>query len=336
MNQSIGKLYKFFADKEFRMRTISGLGLYNHVSDEKYLKKLYKLKVGKELNLDNPQTYNEKLQWLKIHDRNPIYTTMVDKFDAKQYVADRVGNKYVIPALGVWDCFDDVDFEALPDSFVLKCTHDSGGLVIVRDKRKLDMLAAKKRIEKCLKNNYYRYGREWPYKNVVPRIIAESYIGTHFDGETSQVKYGDSVTCDELQNMHGLLDYKFMCFNGIVRALFLDIGVIGRGDGHADEYYRNVYDRNGVLLPVRETRENYAKKVILPDNLNEMIMVAETLSAGIPHLRVDLYRLNTGEIKVGEMTFFHGSGTTNNFVPESWNKTFGDWLDLSIVQKQKH
>ena len=328
----IKKLIKLVTDKKYRFEVLDRRGAFNGVSDERYLKKKYKVTFGKSLDLNNPITYNEKLQWLKLYNRKPLYTTMVDKYESKAYVSGIVGGKYVIPALGVWDRFEDIDFDALPDRFVLKCTHDSGGLVIVRDKSDFDRESARKKIERCQARNYYLKSREWPYKDVKPRIMAEDYISGLNEGAASTHAPSDAVSCDELQAKHGLLDYKFMCFNGKVRALFLDIGVIGKGTEHAEEYYRNVYDENGVLLPVKETRDNYPESIVLPSNLDEMIKIAEALSEGTPHLRVDLYRLNSGEIKVGEMTFFHGSGFSNFFIPEEWNKIFGDWIDLTSVK----
>ena len=305
----------------------AGRGLLNWMSDKAFLKLAYRMKMGKKLNLENPQTFNEKLQWLKIHDRNPEYTRMVDKYEAKKYVAERIGEQYIIPTLGVWDSFDEIDFDVLPDRFVLKCTHDSGGLVICRDKRALDKEKAKEKIERSLARNYYLRGREWPYKNVTPRIIAEEYIIVK-EAITCETEQKDFVSFSELQSKNGLLDYKFMCFDGKVRVLFLDIGVIGKGTGHAEAYYRNVYDRDGTPLPFKETREHYPKPVALPDNLSDMVAVAEKLSANIPHLRVDLYRLDNGDIKVGELTFFHGGGFSNVFDPPEWDYTFGSWIRL--------
>lgn len=144
--------------------------------DKAFIKLKYKDKFGKKINLNNPQTFNEKLQWLKLYDRNPEYTKMVDKYEVKKYVASIIGEEYIIPTLGVWNKFEDIDFNKLPDQFVLKCTHDSGGLVICKDKSKLDINEAKKKIEKSLKINYYYLSREWPYKNVKPQIIAEKYM----------------------------------------------------------------------------------------------------------------------------------------------------------------
>ena len=301
-------------------------GFHWMFSDRTFLKHLYRYSTKNRLNLKNPTSFNEKLQWLKLYNRKPEYTAMVDKYEVKRYVADKIGEEYIIPTLGVWDKFDDIDFDALPDQFVLKCTHDSGGLVICRDKRKLNKKLIKKKIQKSLKRNYYWHNREWPYKNVKPRIIVEEYLK---DEPTEAEKREDGkISCGELQQKHGFLDYKFMCFHGEVKALFLDIGVIGDGEGHAEEYYRNVYDREGNLMPVLETRENYPIEVELPSNLNEMVNIAEKLSEGIPHVRVDLYRLSTGQIKFGELTFFHGSGMSNRFIPEEWDTIFGGWITL--------
>ncbi len=318
------KVEKFIRDPAVRLRYLSGAGFYNHMSDEKYLKKKYRLDMGKELNLANPTTYNEKLQWLKIHDRKDIYTVLVDKYAVKDYVANIIGKEHIIPTLGVYDKFDDIDFDKLPSQFVIKCTHDSGGLVVCRDKSKLDKKAARKKINKSLKTNYYYSGREWPYKNVKPRILVEKYIDVSGDGRVSD---SEKITVDELQKENGLLDYKFMCFDGVVKFFFLDIGVIGKGTGHSEEYYRNVYDRNFKLMPVLETRQNYPKEIVPPKNFKDMVVIAEKLSKGIPHIRVDLYNVD-GKILFGEMTFYHGGGTTNYFKPVEWDKKIGDMINL--------
>lgn len=180
-------------------------GLYDGMDDETFLKMAYKRKFGKELDLNNPVTFNEKLQWLKLNDRKPEYTEMVDKFMAKKYVASIIGQEHIIPTLGVWSRFDDIDFDKLPTQFVLKCTHDSGGLVVCKDKSNLNKKAAKKKIEKSMKTNYYKGGREWPYKNVKPQIIAEEYM--------------------EDISGNGLTDYKFYCFNGVPKYLYVSNGM---------------------------------------------------------------------------------------------------------------
>lgn len=324
MNKFI-KAIKLLGDPAKLVVRLNSYGFARLFSDKFFLKCEYKHNYGKELNLDEPKTFNEKLQWLKLYDRKPEYTTMVDKNEVKKYVADLIGEEYIIPTLGVWDRFEDIDFDSLPEKFVLKCTHDSGGLVICKDKASLDIEKAKKRINWYLNRKYFYEHREWPYKNVKPRIIAEQYI----DARANQSTYADnSSSWRRIQQEQGLLDFKFMCFNGKVKALFLDIGVIGTSNGHAEEYYRNVYDRDGALLPVKETRENYPKKVELPECLPKMVNIAEVLSRDMPHLRVDLYCLNSGEIKVGELTFYHGSGMSNVFIPQEWDRTFGDWIKL--------
>ena len=190
------KLFSFLAER----------GVLNWMSDEAFLKKLYKINMGEKLNLKAPKTFNEKLQWLKLYNRKPEYTKMVDKYEAKNYVANLIGAEYIIPTLGVWEKFEDIDFDALPNQFVLKCTHDSGGLVICRDKSKLNFNSAKLKINKSLKRNFYKLGREWPYKNVKPRIIAEQYM-------------------EDNNGKNGLMDYKFYCFNGKPEFLYISNGL---------------------------------------------------------------------------------------------------------------
>lgn len=157
------------------------------LSDKKYLEIIYKTRMGKKLNLDNPSTFNEKIQWLKLYDRKPEYTTMVDKYEVKKYIEEKIGDKYIIPTLGVWDKFDDIDFENLPEQFVLKCTHDSGSLVICKNKEQLDIPSAKNKLEEALKKNHYLGSKEWPYKNVKPRIIAEKYMSQERSRRTARL-----------------------------------------------------------------------------------------------------------------------------------------------------
>ena len=271
-------------------------------SDRCYLEKMFKLRMGYELNLENPQTFSEKLQWLKLYDRRPEYTRMVDKYEVKKYVADIIGEEYIIPTLGVWDRFEDIDFDSLPNQFVLKCTHDSGGLVICRDKDLLDIDDARKKLNKSLKRNYYLYSREWPYKNVKPRIIAEKYM------------------VDE--SGYELKDYKWFCFNGEVKSLFIasDRGVEG------EETKFNFYDMDFNLLPFTNGHPNSTKPIKKPQGFDKMKELAAILSKDIPHVRVDFYDIN-GEIYFGELTFFHWSGLVP-FHPKEWDYTFGSWIIL--------
>lgn len=275
---------------------------FRFVPDKLFLKIVFRIKMHKKLNLRNPQTFNEKIQWLKLYDRKPEYVAMVDKYEAKKYVANIIGEEYIIPTLGVWNSFEEIDFSTLPDQFVLKCTHDSGGLVIVKDKSKLDIDKAREKINASLKTNYYYVGREWPYKNVKPRIIAEKYME-------------DSSTAD-------LRDYKFFAFDGVAKALF--IATDRQTEGEETKF--DFFDMEFKHMPFTNGHPN---STILPDkpkHFDEMKNIAEILSKNIPHLRVDFYEVN-GRAYIGELTFAHWSGMMP-FNPEMWDYTFGDWIKL--------
>lgn len=271
------------------------------IPDSLFLQLEFLRLMKKPLNLKNPKTYSEKLQWLKLYDRRPEYTQMVDKQGAKQYVAQRIGEEYIIPTLGVWDSFDAIDFDALPEQFVLKCSHDSGGLVICRDKAKLDVAAARKKINACLQTNYYWRKREWPYKNVKPRIIAEQFME---DSQTGELR-----------------DYKFFCFNGEVKALF-----IASERQAACETKFDFFDAEYHHLPLTNGHPNADTLPQKPERFEEMKALAAKLSEGIPHLRVDFYEVD-GKVYFGELTFFHWSGMMP-FEPEQWDYTFGSWIHL--------
>lgn len=293
-----------------------------------YLKILYRYKYKEKLNIKNPRSYNEKLQWLKVYDRKDEYTKMADKYEMKKYVEEKLGKGYTVPTLGVWDKFEDINFDVLPNQFVLKCTHDSGGLIVCRNKEELNLDSARKRINRCLKRNYYYNNREWPYKNIRPRIIAESYLNEEDNGMLENNNSKHEYSTQYLQNKYGLLDYKFMCFNGEVKLMFLDIGVIGDNIGHAEEYYRNVYDKNFKLMDIKETRKNFQYNIKKPINYEKMVEIAEKLSKGLKHIRVDLYNVNN-KIYVGELTFYHGSGLTNYFEPKEWDEKIGTWIEIT-------
>ena len=279
--------------------------LANVLSDKTFIKIEYRNRMRKKLNLKNPQTFNEKLQWLKIYDRKPIYTTMVDKYEVKNYVADKIGDEYIIPTLGVWDSFDEIDFDALPDQFVLKCTHDSGGLVICKDKSKLNKEKAKKKIELSLNRNYYYHGREWAYKDVKPRVIAEKYM--------------------EDKNSKDLKDYKFFCFDGKVKAMFIATDRFTQGV----ETKFDFYDTNFEHLPFTNGHPNAECVIEKPKHFEKMKELAEILSKGIPQIRVDFYEIDD-EVYFGELTFFHWSGMVP-FVPEKWDYVFGEWIELPTI-----
>ena len=284
-------------------------GLLTWIPDSVFLKILYRLKLQKKLHLNKPETFNEKLQWLKLHDRNPEYTLMVDKYEAKKYVSDKIGERHIVPTIGVWDSFDQIDFAKLPEQFVLKCTHDSGGLVVCRNKKELDIEDARRKIQKCMRKNFYWTGREWPYKDVKPRIIAEKYMT---DSKPEQ-NNSDRDT--------GLKDYKFFCFNGRVKFFKIDFD-------RFIKHRANYYDTDGQLLPFGEASypPNPDMYLIIPGELHEMIAYAEKLSAGIPFVRVDFYNVS-GHVYFGEITFYPASGF-GRFTPPEWDAILGTLIKL--------
>jgi len=300
-------IWRMLTNKTIRFSYLTELGFYNTWSDEEYLKIRYEKNMSKDLNSNTPTTFNEKLQWLKLYDRKPEYTTMVDKYAVKDYVANIIGEQYIIPTLGVWDSPDDIDFNKLPDKFVLKCNHNSGlGMCICTDKSKLNIANIKKKLKKGLKQNYYLTGREWPYKDVPRKIIAEQYL------ENSEV-------C-------GLTDYKVHCFNGVPRFILVCQDRFATS-GLTEDFFTTEWEHMNVKRPNIPNAEKHISK---PEKLDEMLYLAEQLSKNIPFIRVDFYYV-AGKIYFSELTFFPASGFTP-FEPETWDKTFGDWLELPIQQ----
>ena len=304
----IENIKKFFINKKFRRGVLASHGFLRCISDKKFVEKGYYIRTGKRLNLDNPTTYNDKLNWIKIYDHNPLYTTMVDKYEVKKYAAEIIGEEYIIPTLGVWDKFKDIDFDSLPDQFVLKCTHDSGGLVICKDKSKLDIKAAKKKINKSLRRNYYDYGREWPYKNVKPRIIAEKFMT---DGSG------------------GLVDYKTYNVDGKSYMCLVCL------DRHLKQTKFHFVSKDWELLRYtkvsKDAPEGWTPEK--PASMDKMYELAEKLSVGLPFARVDFYDVD-GHPYLGEITFFPDGGI------EMWNSPkfqayMGDIIDLSQCKYAK-
>lgn len=281
--------------------TLGHREFFNWMNDKKYLQIAYHIAMGEKLDLENPRKFTEKLQWLKLYDRKDEYTVMVDKYEAKEYISKKLGKEYIIPTLGVWENFDDIDFEELPNQFVLKCTHDSGGLVVVKDKTKLDMNAARKKITKCLKHSFYWGEREWPYKNVKPRIIAEQYM----EDESGELR-----------------DYKFFTFNGQAKAMF----IATERSNEKEETKFDFFDMNFEHLPFMNGYPNSKHEIKKPECFDEMKALAEKIGEGIPHVRVDFYEVD-GKVYFGEMTFFHWSGLVP-FEPVEWDYKFGSWIKL--------
>ena len=271
------------------------------LSDKKYIELRYFSLFLKELNLDNPKSFNEKLQWLKLYDRNSEYTKMVDKYEVKKYVSNIIGEEYIIPTLGIYNSFEEINFDKLPNQFVLKCTHDSGGIVICKDKNNLDVKQAKNKINKSLKKNYYYSGREWPYKNVKPRIIVEKYM--------------------EESDKKELKDYKLFCFNGIPQ-----IVLVCSERYSSENMSETCFDMNWNLIDVVESGHRIDTTISKPKKFKEMIALSKKLSKGIPFIRVDWYEIK-GKLYFGELTFYPASGF-EKFEPEEWNYKMGEMLEL--------
>lgn len=285
------------------------IGLTNWIPDKLFLKITYMIRIGRRLDLNNPKGFNEKLQWLKLYDRNPMYNKMVDKYEAKKYVANIIGDKYIIPTLGVWNSFEEIDFEQLPDQFVLKCTHDSGSVIICKKKDSNFKLRAKKVLERGLKKSIYKWGREWVYKDVPHRILAEEYM------------QNNSI-------VEELTDYKFMCFNGCVKCIFT-----GTKRYTNEGLHITFFDRDWNKLPFERHYPADNSPIQKPKSLDEMILLAERLSRGLPFVRVDFYEV-LGKPYFGEITFFPGCGF-EEFTPIEWDYKLGDWIKLPSKWEKK-
>lgn len=270
------------------------------VPDRTFLSIHFRLLMGYKLNLNNPQTFNEKLQWLKLYDHHDEYTTMVDKFEAKRLVSSIIGPQYVIPTLGLWNSVEDIDWDVLPARFVVKATNDSGGVVICKDKNDFNVESAKEKLRRYGKRDYSLISKEYPYKKLSHRFLAESYI--------------------EDESGYELKDYKFFCFSGEVKFLFVATG------RQMNDTRFDFFDDNFNHLPIINGHPNADVCPPKPKNFEEMKAIASKLSKGIPHVRIDLYNVD-GKIYFGEYTFFHWSGLVP-FVPTKWDYVFGSYLQL--------
>lgn len=297
------KIQKLISDPIMIFNLLASKGLLNWLPDKIYLKILFYVRMRYRLNLDNPKSFNEKLQWLKLYDRDPAYTSMVDKYAVRHYIKEKIGEEYLIPLLGVWNSFDEIDFNKLPNQFVLKCTHDSGGVVICKNKNNFNIEIARKKINKSLKRNFYFHTREWPYKDIEPKIICEQYMVDESEKE--------------------LKDYKFMCFNGQTKCLFVCKNRNSESGLNVD-----FYDMEWRPMPFERHYPNSGTSTPKPKTFNKMIELAEVLSKGIPFLRVDFYEVE-GKIYFGELTFYPGSGY-EEFTPKHYDYKLGSWLELPI------
>ena len=292
--------YYFLHPKVVASRMLVQYGTW--LPEKTFLKWKFRLIMGYKLNLKNPQTFSEKLQWLKLYNRRPEYTKMVDKVSAKDYVASIIGERYIIPTLGIWNSVEEIEWEKLPNQFVVKSTGDSGGVVVCKDKKMFDKQTAIKKLKKLGERSYYKYNKEYPYKDVPHRYIAEEYMVDE--------------SGDELK------DYKFFCFDGKPQFLFVATGR-QKNDTRFD-----FYDTDFNHIPVINGHPNSDVFPTKPQNFTEMLEVARKLSQGIPHVRIDLYNIK-GKVLFGEMTFFHWSGMMP-FEPIEWDYIFGEYLKLPV------
>lgn len=297
----------FLTKPYYRTRVLIKLGYYDNLSDEDFLKKVFPKYMGYPLDLENPKTFSEKLQWLKVNYRNPILTVMVDKHEAKHFIAERVGSQYIIPTLAVWDSVEDIDFDALPNQFVLKSTHDSGGIVICKDKSSLDIEAAKAKLRASLKRDYSKIAREWAYQNVPRRIIAEEYI--------SELGKDD------------LLDYKMYSFHGEPKLTVVCSDRFSK-TGTRMNFYDINWEPMGIHFGHYPPLPTEFPK---PATYEEMKRLTAELSKDCPFLRVDFYEIK-GRLFIGELTLFPGAGL-ETFRPMSKDYELGEWLHLETVHR---
>lgn len=282
-------------------------GVFNWIPSDIFIKIQYRMATGKKLNISCPKTFNEKIQWLKIYDRNPIYGIIADKYKVRKYIAEKVGEKYLVPLLGVWDSPDEINIDELPNEFVLKNNHDSGGVFICKNKEEFQIDRIKRLLYKRMKTNYYDVSREWSYKNIERRIIAEKYLIDKKLGE--------------------LRDYKFFCFAGEPKYVQVDFD---RFTNHK----RNIYDLDWNFIDLKIKCPNDSKKIIeRPIHFKEMLDVARKISADMPQLRVDLYEVD-GRVYFGEATVYHGGGF-EEFTPSYFELEWGKLIDLSFAKDSK-
>ena len=298
----MSKIRTFIENPQYFITSPAAKGWLNWVPDSLYLKLLYRIIMGRRLNLRNPKEYNEKLQWLKLNDRKPEYSTMVDKYEVRGYIEDLLGDKYLIPCLGIYDSVDDIDIDALPDRFVLKCTHDSGSVEICKDKSSFDIECARHRLSQAMKRNYYATYREWPYKYVKPRIIAEGYL----EGDGGDLK-----------------DYKVMCFNGEAKIIEVHENRFVEGKVHTQTFY----DREWNIVPLTQIETvTVDRPGERPRQLDEILRLSELIAKNMYHARIDWY-IEGDKIYFGEITFFDGSGFESFSTPEM-ERMLGDMINL--------
>lgn len=302
---------KFFHPKKIWRKSKSALSdffWYYVVPDTWEIRRVFKKRLGYKCDLMHPRTFNEKIQWLKLHDRKELYPKLVDKHEAKHVIGNLIGNEYIIPTLGVWNRFDDIDFSKLPNQFVLKCTHDSASVVLCKDKSSFQTSVAREKLTKALKTDYYHYiGKQWAYKGIERKIIAEAYL-------------------DEGNDL-GLTDYKFMVFGGKCKCIFVCVG-------RQSKLRLDAYDMDWQLMPfTRNNHPNLKERIPRPKGYETMLFIAEKVAGFVdnPFVRVDFYEVN-GKVYFGEVTFYPEGGL-GSFNPMEWDYVLGDWIELEKAKQ---
>lgn len=308
MKNYLSKGIKFLKDKDYRFNILSNYGFYDSMDDEEFLKRKFKSNLKYDLNLLSPNTFSEKIQWLKINDRKDIYTILVDKYKVREYIKEKLGEEYLIPLIGIWDDPDDIDFNKLPDQFVLKCNHNSGlGMCICKDKSKLDISKVRRELKKGLKQDYYLTGREWPYKNVSRKIIAEKYMKNEHETE--------------------LKDYKFFCFNGEPKYCQV---ISDRSTNETIDFFDMNWEHQEFIGLNNENDSNEftnSKYTIeKPVTFEKMKEFAYILAKNTKFVRIDFYEIER-KLYFGEITFYPASGF-GNFKPSEWNEKLGEMVNL--------
>jgi len=303
----LSKIKKYLKNPLLIFIALKNRGFLNWLPDSLCIRIFFRIKQDLHLNLQNPKSFNEKIQWLKLHGNLQKYANLVDKYEVRKYVSSTIGKEYLIPLLGIWDKFEDIDFNKLPEQFVLKCNHDSGSVVICTDKATFNLENARNKLNKCLKRNFYYLHREPQYKNIKPRIICEKYM---IDESGVELK-----------------DYRIFCFNGVPKIIFVDRNILNKSTN-----LRNIYDIKWNYIPVSVGYPTDSNVIIeKPDNLQEMLDLAKILSKNIPHVRIDLYSIHN-KIYFGELTFTHASGC-QTFVPKEFGFEMGSWIELPKEEK---
>lgn len=296
-------IVKIMKNPSLIIKGLGSRGLLNWLSDDIYLKLIYKSALKKELNLKNPINYNERLQWLKINDRKTHYTKYVDKLEVRGLISNKIGEKYLIPLLGVYETVDDIDWEMLPEQFVLKCTHGSGTNIICSNKSNLNVNHSIKQLKKWMNKNWYWVGREWPYKNIKPKIICEKYM---VENEGEELK-----------------DYRVFCFDGEPKFIAVDFEI-----NNKEKTRRNLYDLEWNFL---ENEISYPRELGIdvkrPFQLENMVNISKFLSKDMAHVRIDFYSIGE-EIYFGEMTFYHQLGLAK-ISPEEFSDKMGSWIPIN-------